>query len=99
MVAFVLGFCRFDFFELPEKLFGSRYYRINILEFRRTSRYYRETGDVKLYVLYRGVLRHTRGGVVSAQAVRADSAFVIRAQLRHLLLPIAHVRNQRISLD
>jgi hypothetical protein len=54
---------------------------------------------VKLYVLYRGTLRRTGERVVSAQAVRADSAFAIRAQARHLLLPIAHVRNQKISLN
>jgi hypothetical protein len=62
------------------------------------SRYNRETGGVGIFALYRSALRHTRERVVSARAVRAESAFVIRAQARHLLLPTAHVRDQRISL-
>jgi hypothetical protein len=37
--------------------------------------------------------------IVSAQALRAESAVVIRAQARRSLLPMAHVRNQKISLD
>jgi hypothetical protein len=46
----------------------------------------------------RGAPRRTCERVVSAQAVRAGSVFVVRARARHLLLPIAHVRNQAISL-
>ena len=39
-----------------------------------------------------------RERVVSAQVARAGGAIVIRAQAQPLLLPIAYVRNQAISL-
>lgn len=44
--------------------------------------------------LYRGALRRALERVLHARASRADCALVVRAEARHLLLPIAHVRTR-----
>jgi hypothetical protein len=43
-------------------------------------RYHPETKGVKLCVLHRDVLRRIRERIVSAQALRAESAVVVRAK-------------------